>query len=91
VDAYDDAVVARDVRGAPIPGGRKEIVDYLIVLGEHHLRRLLRQSYYNADRPLMSLERDAPRRRDVEPPSTGRVVAMPRLGGLHRRYGRVAA
>jgi hypothetical protein len=39
----------------------------------------------------MSLEGDSPTRRDVEPPSMGRVVAMPRLGELHHRYRRVAA
>ena len=72
---------------------RREIVDHVIVLGEHHLRRILREyvAYYNADRPHMSL--GATRRCDatVEPPSMGRVVAMPKLGGLHHRYGRVAA
>ncbi len=65
----------------------------MIVLGEHHLRRILREyvAYYHADRPHMSLGGDAPLRREVEPPSMGRVVAMPRLGGLHHRYGRIAA
>ena len=72
---------------------RREIVDHVIVFGEHHLRRILRAyvAYYNADRPHMSLRGDAPMRRDVEPPSMGRVVAMPKLGGLHHRYTRIAA
>jgi hypothetical protein len=44
---------------------RREIVDHVIVLGEHHLRRILREyvGYYNADRPHMSLRGDAPMRR----------------------------
>ena len=72
---------------------RREIVDHVIVLGEHHLRRLLREyvAYYNADRPHMSLEGDAPMPRDVQPPSMGRVVALPWLGGFHHRYARLAA
>ncbi|HLK40528.1 MAG TPA: integrase core domain-containing protein [Polyangiaceae bacterium] len=72
---------------------RREIVDHVIALGEHHLRRILRAyvAYYNADRPHMSLVGDAPMRRDVEPPSIGRVIAMPKLGGLHHRYRRIAA
>jgi putative transposase len=72
---------------------RREIVDHVIVLGEHHLRRILRQyvAYYNADRPHMSLGGDAPMRRGHEPPSMGRVVALPRVGGLHHRYARITA
>jgi putative transposase len=64
----------------------------VVVLGEHHLRRILREYVgYNADGPHLSLEGDTPMRRDVEPPSMGRVVAIPRLGGLHHRYRRIAA
>ncbi|MGO9833294.1 MAG: integrase core domain-containing protein [Polyangiaceae bacterium] len=72
---------------------RREIVDHVIVLSEPHLRRILREyvAYYNADRPHMALGGDVPMRRDVEPPSMGRVVAMPKLGGLHHRYSRGAA
>ena len=72
---------------------RHELVDHIIVLNELHLLRCLRKymSYYNDDRPHMSLEGDAPVRRDVEPPENGGVVALPRLGGLHHRYTRLAA
>ena len=71
---------------------RRELLDYLIVLGERHLLRLLRPyvAYYNEDRPHMSLGRDAPVARAVQPPSGGKVVALPRVGGLHHRYSRAA-
>jgi hypothetical protein len=64
---------------------RREVLDYVIVLGERHLLRLVRShaAYYNEDRPHMSLDRDAPVSRTVEPPSAGRVVAFPRVAGLH--------
>jgi transposase InsO family protein len=72
---------------------RREVVDHLIVLNERHLLRCVRAyaSYYNDDRPHMSLEGDAPARRVIEPPENGNVVALPRLGGLHHRYARSAA
>jgi transposase InsO family protein len=71
---------------------RRELLDHLIVLGERYLLRLVRQhvAYYNEDRPHMSLGRDAPVARAVQPPSGGRIVALPRVGGLHRRYSRAA-
>ena len=71
---------------------RRELVDHVIVLGEHHLRRMLREyaRYYDADRTHMSLAGDAPPHRVLEPPSKGRVVAIPKLGGLHHRYSRAA-
>jgi putative transposase len=71
---------------------RRELLDHVIVLGEHHLLRLVRShaSYYNEDRPHMALDRDAPASRAVEPPNLGRVVAFPRVAGLHHRYARAA-
>jgi hypothetical protein len=38
----------------------------------------------------VSLERNAPEPRDIEPPEKGRVVAIPLVGGLHHRYTRAA-
>jgi putative transposase len=71
---------------------RREMLDHVIVFGERHLLRMLRQyvAYYNHDRPHMSLEGDAPIGRNVEPPICGTVVALPRIGGLHHRYSRAA-
>jgi hypothetical protein len=72
---------------------RRELLDHVIVLGQRHLLRLVRAhvSYYNDDRPHMSLDGDAPVARPVERPSDGSVVALPRVGGLHHRYARQAA
>ena len=71
---------------------RRELLDHVIVLGERHLLRLVRQhvAYYNSDRPHMSLGGDSPVTRDVQPPTAGKVIALPRVGGLHHRYSRAA-
>jgi transposase InsO family protein len=71
---------------------RRELLDHVIVLGERHLLRLVRQhaAYYNEDRPHMSLDGDAPVTRPIEHPPARRVIALPRIGGLHHRYRRAA-
>lgn len=71
---------------------RRECTDHLIVLGENHLRRLMKEyvRYYNDSRPHSSLDANSPLPRDVEPPERGIVVSEPVLGGLHHRYRRAA-
>ncbi len=71
---------------------RRELLDHVIVLGERHLLRLVRDyvAYYNADRPHMSLDGDAPSGRAIESRELGSVIALPRVGGLHHRYSRAA-
>jgi transposase InsO family protein len=52
---------------------RRECLDHMIILGERHLRRILRDyiGYYHSCRTHLSLERDAPDSRPVEPPAMG--------------------
>jgi len=68
---------------------RRELLDHVIVFGEHHLRRLLANyvAYYNAERVHTRLG-DSPDGRQIEtrPSPTARVVGLPRVGGLHHRY-----
>jgi len=68
---------------------RRECVDHFIVLGEAHLRRILRAyaRYYNDIRTHRSLEKDAPVSRPVQ--RTGIISSCPILGGLHHQYVRV--
>ena len=65
---------------------RRECVDHFIVLGEAHLRRLLRAyaSNYNDIRTHRSLYKDAPLPRPVQ--RTGIISSLPILGGLHHHY-----
>ena len=35
--------------------------------------------------------KDAPDGRPIEPPTLGKVFSLPRVGGLHHRYTRIAA
>ena len=68
---------------------RRECVDHLIVLGEAHLRRILRTyaRYYNEIRTHRSLDKDAPISRPVQ--RTGIISSRPVLGGLHHQYVRI--
>ena len=72
---------------------RRECLDHVIVLGEQHLYRNLKSyfAYYHRSRTHLSLGKDAPEPRPVHPPSMGKVVALPEVGGLHHRYERLAA
>ena len=68
---------------------RRECVDHFIVLGEAHLRRILRTyaRYYNDIRTHWSLNKDAPASRPVQ--RTGNIKSHALLGGLHHHYVRV--
>ena len=72
---------------------RRECLDHVIILNEVHLRQLLKQyfNYYHRSRTHLSLAKDAPEPRTVEPPDNGDVVEIPEVGGLHHRYMRRAA
>src|ERR1700694_1105079 len=68
---------------------RREWVDHVIVLGEMHLRRILRfyARYYNHIRTHRSLDKDAPVSRPVQ--RVGVISSRAVLGGLHHHYARV--
>ena len=73
---------------------RRDCLNHVIVLNERHLVRILRsyQSYYNETRPHLSLLKDSPAGRTVQPPEAGaKIIAFPEVGGLHHRYERIAA
>lgn len=71
---------------------RRECLNHFIVLNERHLRRILSSyfTYYHESRTHLSLDRNSPVPRDVEPPERGKVIAIPQVGGLHHRYRRAA-
>jgi putative transposase len=72
---------------------RRECLNHVLVLGESHLRRILARyfAYYHRARTHLALDKDAPDVRPIEPPETGRIIAIPEVGGLHHRYVRQAA
>src|SRR5712664_4259155 len=67
---------------------RRECVDHIIVLGEMHLRRILRSyaDYYNRVRTHRSLNKDAPVTRQIQ--RIGSIKSHAILGGLHHHYAR---
>jgi len=72
---------------------RRECLDHVIVFNEAALRRILGGylDYYHASRTHLSLAKDTPEPRPVQPPELGRIAAIPQVGGLHRRHQRRAA
>ncbi len=74
---------------------RRECLDHVLVLGERHLRRMLREyaAYFNQDRPHQGLRQHIPGDGTASPVDTGRmgqVRAFSVLGGLHQAYRRAA-
>jgi hypothetical protein len=72
------------------------MLNHVIVLGQGHLERLLREfieEYYHVARPHQGLAGDTPiphaKPPDISGP--GKLVSIPVLGGLHHRYVRIAA
>ena len=69
---------------------RRELFDHVVVLGQRHAVQLGREyiAYYHADRCHLGLDKDTPDHRAVtpRPSTTAKVVALPRVGGLHHRY-----
>ena len=67
---------------------RRECLDHIIVLGEIHLRRVLKSyaNYYNSIRTHRSLNKDAPVTRTIQ--RIGSVKSHAILGGLHHLYAR---
>src|SRR3954467_11884971 len=68
---------------------RRECLVHVLVLGERHLRHVLRayQQYYNGTRTHLALGKDSPLTRSVQ--AVGRILSLPVLGGLHHRYVRI--
>ena len=65
----------------------------MIVLNESSLYRQVKAflAYYHESRTHLSLAKDTPEPRPVQPPELSAVVAIPQVGGLHHRYERRAA
>jgi hypothetical protein len=58
---------------------RRDCLDHMIVL--HALKSYF--EYYHRSRTHLSLGKDAPEPRAIQPPEMGSVVAVPQVGGLH--------
>src|ERR1700733_14330571 len=81
---WQNAFVERLIGSIP-----RECVDHVIVLGEAHLRRILKSDarYYNETRTHLAFDKDTPVSRPVQ--RTGVISSRAILGGLHHHYARV--
>ncbi len=71
---------------------RRDCLNHVIVLNDGHLHRILTEyfDYYHNSRCHLSLDRNSPIPREVEPLSQGKVISIRQVGGLHHRYSRAA-
>jgi len=106
--AFDDVVRADGVRVVRAPFRaprarapaerwvgtvRRECLDWLLIVGQRHLERVLREyvEHYNAARPHRALQLRAPLARGRPVSAVGALVRRDRLGGLIHEYERLAA
>jgi putative transposase len=74
---------------------RQECLDHVLILHERQLQRVLNQYvvYFNRARPHQGIQQQVPERCRSAPLSQGavhKVIAIPRVGGLHHDYQWVA-
>lgn len=64
----------------------------MIILNEKHLRKIMPQyvEYYNNSRTHLSLEKNNPNQREIKTPEKGKIISIPKVGGLHHLYKRAA-
>jgi transposase InsO family protein len=72
---------------------RRECLDHILTINEESLRSTLRSyfAYYHDSRCHLGLNKDSPEPREIQLPDKGRIVEIPKVGGLHHRYERHAA
>jgi putative transposase len=72
---------------------RRECLDHVVVFNQRHLRRVLSSyvDYYHRTRTHLAFAKDCPEQRPIQAGRTGKVIAIPQVGGLHHRYQRLAA
>jgi putative transposase len=71
---------------------RRECLDHVIVFGEGSLHLTLSTyfAYYHGWRTHLSLAKDAPQARRIQPSNEGEVVEIREVGGFHHYYERRA-
>ncbi len=72
---------------------RRKCLDHMAIFNERHLRRVLSSyvDYYQGTRTHLSLDKDCPDSRAIMPHKMGKMVAIPKVGGLHHRCERLSA
>jgi transposase InsO family protein len=69
---------------------RRELLDHVIIFNQNHLYKLLEEyiEYYNHDRTHYNLGKDPPLTRPIlkRKSDDDKVIALPRVGGLHHKY-----
>ena len=68
---------------------RRDCLNHIILLNEEHLKGILSDyfEYYHHDRTHLGLSKDTPYKRQIQSePENGKLIALPRVGGLHHRY-----
>jgi transposase InsO family protein len=72
---------------------RRECLDWVLVVGERHLERILHEyvDHYNASRPHRALDLHPPTPASRTPSAVGEIVRRDRVYGLIHEYARRAA
>ncbi len=73
-----------------ILSAREELLQHVVIFTEEQLWHQMKEyiDYYNGDRGHLSVGKESPNGREAQmkPSESAKVISLPRLGGLHRKY-----